>query len=433
MKRLIEEKLLAWKNNPEKKPLIIFGARQVGKSHTLVDFGTQEYSNVAYFYFENNLALQEIFNKGVDDIRVLITELEAHSGKTITAGSTLIISDEIQACNAALSSLKRFYEVAPEYHIACAGSLLGLSVKREGYSFPVGKVELLNMYPMNFKEFLWAVGNESIISIMENAFENDVPLSSVLHEKALEYYRTYLVVGGMPEAVKTYIEKKDFTLVKAKQMYIHSTYYNDMSNYSTTAEANRARAVYNNIPAQLAKANHKFQYALIKSGGRAKEFESGLDWLKTAGIVLSCVKIKEGKVPISMFADTLSYKIYMADVGLFTAKADFPISSILTNMNLGDFAKGALSENYVAQQFASAGKPLYYWESEGKAEVDFVLQGETKSIPVEVKSADNVKSQSLSVYVKKYATQFSIRISTKNFGFENGIKSVPLYAVWCIK
>jgi len=430
MKRLIDEKLLDWKNRKDKKPLIIFGARQVGKSHSIIEFGKTHYENMAYFFFEGNVKLQEIFNKGVDNVNALINDLSAHIGTRINPGSTLIIFDEIQACNAALASLKRFCEDAPQYHIACAGSLLGLAVKREGYSFPVGKVEILHMFPMNFKEFLMAEGNEYLAGSIEKSFKEHKPL--VLHEKALELYRIYLVVGGMPEAVKTYLQTKDFTLVKAKQMNIHETYARDMSKYSTLAEAKRADAAYNSIPFQLSKENHKFQYNLIKSGARAKDYENSLDWLKAAGIALVCTKVKEGKLPLNFYIDPLSYKIYMADVGLLTAKNDSIPMNIIADKNIGDEAKGALTENYIAQQLAANGIPLYYWESGGTAEVDFVWQGKETVLPIEVKSADNVKAKSLVQFVKKYGPQYSIRISTKNFGFENNVKAVPLYAVWCI-
>lgn len=431
MKRLIEEKLIDWKNRNDKKPLVIFGARQVGKSHTLTEFGRMYYENVAYFFFEGNKQLQEIFNKGVDNIHTLINDLSAHIGIQINPKSTLIIFDEIQACNAALASLKRFYEVAPEYHIVCAGSLLGLAVKREGFSFPVGRVEILHMSPMNFKEFLMATNNDHLINSIQESFDNNKEL--VLHDKALELYRTYLVVGGMPEAVKTFLDTKAFASVKAKQMFIHETYARDMTKYSTQTEAKRADATYNSIPFQLAKENRKFQYNLIKSGARAKDYESSLDWLKQAGIILQCTKVREGKLPLNFYIDNLSYKVYMADVGLLTAKNDAIPMNIIADKNIGGEAKGALTENYIAQQLVANEIPLYYWESDGTAEIDFVWQGEETVLPIEVKSADNVKAKSLIQFIKKYEPKYSIRISAKNFGFENGIKSVPLYAVWCIR
>ena len=433
MKRLIENKLLDWKNRKDKKPLLIFGARQIGKTHTMTEFGEREYGkeNVAYFYFENNLKLQEIFNKGVDNINMLVAELGAYIGTIISPEKTLIIFDEIQACNAALSSLKRFYETAPEYHIICGGSLLGLAFVREGYSFPVGKVEILNMYPMNFEEFLLEA-NPHLLPFIRECYENNTPMSNALHDKALAFYRTYLVIGGMPEVIKSHIAGESAVKVKAKQMSILDTYITDMGKYSSVQDANRAKAAFNSIPNQLTKENHKFQYALIKSGARAKEYEMSMEWLKSARIVLECRKTK-GEVPLPMYADMLTYKIYMSDVGLLTAKSDFVANSVLTDTNLGSSAKGALTENYVAQELTAQGIPLYYWESNGKAELDFLLQGKKTAIPLEVKSAGNTRSQSLGVFVKKYKPEYSIRVSAKNFGFENGIKSIPLYAVWCIK
>ena len=325
----------------------------------------------------------------------------------------------------------RLCEVAPEYDIVCAGSLPGLAINREGYSFPVGKVEILHMFPMNFKEFLMAMDNDHLINSIEESFKSNKELA--LHDKALELYRTYLVVGGMPEAVKTYLDNKDFTFVKAKQMYINETYARDMAKYSTRTEAKRADAAYNSIPFQLAKENRKFQYNLIKSGARAKDYESSLDWLKTAGIVLQCTKVKEGKLPLNFYIDSLSYKVYMSDVGLLTAKNDSIPMNIIADKNIGAEAKGALTENYIAQQLAFNEIPLYYWESDSTAKVDFVWQGDETVMPIEVKSSDNVKAKSLMQFVKKYEPKYSIRISAKNFGFENKIKSVPLYAVWCIK
>ncbi|MDR1405237.1 MAG: AAA family ATPase [Candidatus Methanoplasma sp.] len=432
MKRRIENDLSEWKGSADRKPLIVFGARQVGKSYSLTEFGSRMYGNVAYFFFENNPKLQNLFSEGIDDIQTIIEKLSAYSGKTIMPSSTLIIFDEIQACNSALSSLKRFYEDAPEYHIACAGSTLGLALKRDDYSFPVGKVDIMHMHPMNFEEFLTALGHDTLLKMIGDAFSSNKPLPDALHSKALELYRRYLTVGGMPEAVRTYIERGDYVLVKAKQMSILETYTTDMGKYSTPREANKTRAAYNSIPYQLAKENRKFQYNLIKSGARAKEYESSLDWLKITGVVLECRKTL-GKAPLAFYVDPLSYKIYMSDVGLLTAKSDFIAMSVLTDTNLGGEAKGALAENYVAQEIVAAGRNLYYWESDGKAEVDFILQGERGAIPVEVKAAENTRSRSLGVFKETYSPEYSVRISSKNFGFENGIKSIPLYAVWCIR
>ncbi|MDR0523732.1 MAG: AAA family ATPase [Candidatus Methanoplasma sp.] len=432
MERLIEKDLSRWRESPDRKPLVLFGARQVGKSHTLTEFGAREYGDVAYFFFENNPRLQSLFDRGVEDAHSLVEDLSAYSGRAISPGSTLIIFDEIQACGAALSSLKRFCEDAPEYHVACAGSALGLALERGGFSFPVGKADAMHMRPMSFEESLSALGNAPLLDAIRDGFESDSPLPPALHSKAMEAYRRYLVVGGMPEAVKTYAERGDLMLVKAKQMSILDAYATDMGKHSTPQEANRTRAAYNSLPFQLAKENRRFQYNLIKSGARAKEYEGSLEWLKTAGIALECRKT-QGKAPLSFYSDPLSYKVYMSDVGLLAAKGDFIPSSIISDAGMGGEARGALAENYVAQEIAAGGRDLYYWESEGRAEVDFVIQGERGAIPVEVKAAENTRSRSLGVFRDTYSPEYSIRVSGRNFGFENGIKSVPLYAAWCLR
>jgi predicted AAA+ superfamily ATPase len=393
-----------------------------------LEFGKRHYGNVVYLVFENNERLREIF--GADcDVNRIITGLEAFSRQTISKENTLIIFDEIQACEAALTSLKYFCENAREYHIACAGSLLGLAVNRGKYSFPVGKVDLLHMYPMNFEEFLTEV-NPYMIPLIRKSYESDSQFA--LHEQALELYRTYLVVGGMPEVVSKYIETKDFDYTKVKQFSIFETYIADMAKYATGAEYLRHKETYNSIPYQLAKENKKFQFNLIQSGARSKNYADSLLWLQAANIVLQCTKVREGKHPLAFYADALSYKIYMSDVGLLTAKSEYSPASIIADINLGGEAKGALCENYVAQELTANGHALYYWESQGTAEVDFILQKDGKVIPAETKAAEHVKAKSLNQFVKKYDIEYSIRISAKNFGFENNIKSVPLYAVFCI-
>jgi predicted AAA+ superfamily ATPase len=441
MKRLIEEELLKWKEKKDRKPLIVYGARQVGKSHTLLEFGKNSYSNVAYFFFENNAKLQEVFNKGVDSIKTLFLELGEIIGQTIVPRNTLVIFDEIQACPAAITALKRIQETANEYHVVCAGSLLGLAIHRDAnYSFPVGKVDILNMYPMNFKEFLMALGREQLIEMVEKSFKIDTALSSTMHQLALDCYRIYLVVGGMPESVQEYLKTEwkstkpavDFTFVKSKQLAICELYTNDMVKYCTRAESMRNIAAFNSVPSQLARENRKFQYNLIQSGARSKDFADSLFWLEKANITIKVPKTNEGKMPLAAYEDLLSFKIYFGDVGLLTAKSNLSASSILTG-NVGGEMKGALTENYVAQELVASGIKPFYWESNLTAELDFVIQLDDKIVPIEAKSNVNTKAKSLDVFRKKYNIDKSIRVSAKNFGFENGIKSVPLYAVWCIK
>ena len=444
MKRLFTQNLIDWKNNKDKMPLLVYGSRQVGKSTSIFEFGKNHYANVILCNFEHNEPLQKIFEKDLDPNRIVL-EIEKLTSETISRRHTLLFFDEIQECPKAITSLKYFCEQAPAYHIIAAGSLLGVGLNRKtkvkdengntiekGVSFPVGKVNLLTVYPMTFKEFLMEI-NPHIISSIEESFAANKPLSELLHNKALELYRTYLFTGGMPKAVLEYSEKKDFDFVRVTQNSILSLYYSDMGKYTTQSEQVKIGAIYNSIPYQLAKENKKFQYSLVGSGVRASGYEIGLHWLKNAGLIIQCNKVKEGKYPLSFYTDALSYKIYMNDVGLLNAKSNIAKNRILSEIDFTVESKGAMTENYVAQEMVANGLIPYYWESKGKAEVDFVVQIGDNSIPVEVKSATNTQSKSLNEYIKKYSPAYSIRISAKNFGFENGIKSVPLYAVWCIK
>ena len=430
MKRKIESKLISWKEGEDRKPLLVYGARQVGKTYSIVDFGKKHYSDIVYFNFEGNSPLREVFDRDLDPHRIW-TALEALSSHKIYPENTLIVFDEIQECEKALTSLKYFCEEAPEYHIIAAGSLLGLAINRGQYSFPVGKVNMLTMYPLDFEEFLMAIDCNNLIEMVKNAYENNLPLDNPIHTKMLDYYYQYLAIGGMPAAVNAYITKSDFDFVRIAQNEIQSSYYGDMTKYTNVKESNKIVATYRSIPSQLAKENKKFQYKLIGSGARASTYESSIDWLVTAGIVYKCNKTKSGLMPLKINEDLLSYKIYMSDIGLLSSSLGLNISNILSN-NISSEAKGALSENYVMQQLTALGFVPYYWESDGKAEVDFVIQTETNVIPVECKYADNVQSKSLNVFVNKYNPEYSIRVSSKNFGFENNIKSVPLYAVFCL-
>lgn len=439
MKRLIEKDLLAWKSKPDRKPLIIYGARQVGKTHSMVEFGRDNYESTAYFFFENNQELQSIFNKGVNDIRILFGDLERFSGKEIKPQKTLVIFDEIQACPAAISALKRIQETANEYHVVCGGSLLGLALVRDArYSFPVGKVDLLNMYPMNFPEFLLATNGNStadvnnLIEQVKECFEKDAPMPSHWHELLLQNYRKYLIVGGMPECVAEYIKTNDWTMVRAKQLSICEIYTNDMVKYCTKTEAMKNISTYNCVPAQLARENTKFQFNLIKSGARSKDFADSLHWLEKASIIIKVSKTTQGNSPIAIFEDFLSFKIYMSDVGLLTAKSGLSPTLILSHDFSSDM-KGAVAENFVAVELVANGIRPFYWESEGKAEVDFVYQRDDKVVPIEVKANTSTKTKSLDMFVNKYNIEKSIRVSAKPFGYANGIKSIPLYAVWCIR
>ena len=436
MQRLIEKDLLEWKNKEDRKPLILYGARQVGKSYTLLEFGKKNYANVAYCHFENNKELQAIFDKGINEVKPIFTEISQLIKQPILPKSTLVIFDEIQACPAAVTALKRIYEDTPEYHVVAAGSLLGLMLYRDArYSYPVGKVDILRMYPMNFCEFLMATAISdptADINAIQKCYDNNLPMSSTTHNYLLEKYATYLAVGGMPECVKEYIGRKDMVFVKARQLGICDTYTNDMVKYCSKTEAIKNTATYNCIPAQLAKENKKFQYALIKSGAKSKDFYDALFWCEKANIIIRVSKTNEGKMPLAGYEDLLSYKIYFSDVGLLSAKSNIDTDALLIGTYGGEM-KGAITENFVAQELVANGIRPFYWESKGTAELDFVIQQGGKIVPIETKANLSTKAKSLDTFCKKYKIDFSIRVSAKNFGFENGIKSVPHYAIWCIK
>ena len=432
MKRLIDEALLQWKNSEFRKPLVLYGARQVGKTYSIMEFGTKHYTSVAYFYFDNNPDLCQLFEGGISSIKTLMIKLEAYCNQTIISGKTLIVFDEVQTCGAALSSLKLFQETAPEHHVIAAGSLFGIALNRKGVSFPVGKVDELCMFPLSFEEYLTEF-NLKLIPLIRESFICNTPLSAGLHNQAMELFLQYLVIGGMPEAIVEYRRSGNYTMVRARQLSICNNYISDMNKYTDTkTQAVRNEAVYNTLPSQLAKENKKFQYAKIKSGARANDYELSLSWLEKASVIIKCNKVNEGKEPLANYEDFLSFKVYMSDIGLYCAKSNNSYLSVM-GRTMGDTAKGALTENYVAQQLHANGFKLYYWESNNRAELDFVVQEGNSVIPIEVKSWESVRSQSLEVFRKKYDIEMAIRVSAKNFGFENGIKSVPLYAVWCLK
>jgi predicted AAA+ superfamily ATPase len=431
MERKIVESLLAWKNNPDKLPLLLQGARQVGKTYTLLSFGKRHYKNVAYFSMEESKEIPAIFERDLNPERI-VRELSAQSGQSILPGDTLVIFDEIQACEQALTSLKYFAERAPRYHIAAAGSLLGIAMKREKFSFPVGKVDMLHLYPMDFEEFLWALGRKDLCALIRESYAGFAPLS--LHDTAMDLYKICLVVGGMPRAVREYADKRDFDFVTAIQKSLNDSYIADMAKYATPQETARILSAWASVPAQLAKENRKFQYRVIKSGARAGDYEVALGWLAAAGMIHKCVKVTQGKMPLSSYAENDIFKVYMVDTGLLCSKFDIAANVVIHSPHGFDGFKGALTENYICQALVANGILPYYWASQGKAEVDFVFQDRQGDIiPLEAKSAENVRSKSLRSYRDIYGPPYAIRVSAKNFGFENGIKSVPLYSVFCLK
>lgn len=431
MYRKIMSLLEAWKESPHRKPLILQGARQVGKTYSLLEFGRNCYENVAYFNFETNPKLNKTFEENISP-DYLIPILSHIAGQTIVKEKTLIVFDEVQLCERALTSLKYFCEDAPDYHIVVAGSLLGVAVNRAKFSFPVGKVDIKTLYPMDMEEFMIACGESALAEQIRKCFANNEPLPSALHDAAMQLYRQYLVVGGMPECVMQFVETKDYILVRHTQDTILTSYLNDMSKYNTLNEIKKTRLAYDNITVQLSKKNTRFQYKLIKKGSRASEFENAIQWLCLSGIVSQVYKVEQVKKPLENYRDIDAFKIYVSDLGLLCAKKDLVANDILYMVDeINDF-KGGMAENYVNVQLTINGYQTFYWESERGAEIDFVIQRNGQLIPIEVKSADNTKAKSLKVYMETYKPAYAIKLSARNFGFEDNKKIVPLYAAFCI-
>lgn len=430
MRRKITEKLIGWKKKKGRVPLIINGARQVGKTYSALSFGKDFYDSTAYFNMEDSVELASVFERDLDPERI-ISELEAFSAQKILPERTLVIFDEIQASERALTSLKYFCEKAPSYHIIAAGSLLGVALNRVKYSFPVGKTENVNLYPMDFEEFLLALGRDALAENIRMAFSSFEPFS--LHDTAMDIFRKYIVVGGMPKAVEEYTDKGDFNYVTAVQKSLANAYIADMAKYASPQETTRILAAWNSLPGQLAKENHKFQYKMIKSGARSAEYETPIAWLEAAGIIYKCTRVTQGLLPLAAYSDNSSFKIYLMDTGVLCSKFGISPNIIMNMPHAFDQFKGALTENYVMQGLRANEVDPFYWNPDNKLEVDFVFQNSLgQIIPIEVKSSENVRSRSLSNYCTRYAPPYSIRLSPKNFGFENNIKSVPLYALFCL-
>ena len=430
MEREIIKKLIEWKNSKKRKPLIVQGARQVGKTYIIKEFGNRYYENVVYVNFEKNKQISNQINDDINPLEI-INKLELFFNEKITPGKTLIFFDEIQANERALTSLKYFCEELPQYHIIAAGSLLGIKINSKNYSFPVGKVQIINMYALSFKEFLNALGKENLIKEIEKHYVSNEKMDNDIHSLCLKLYRTYLVVGGMPEVVQTYLDEGKVIGTIDIQAEILESYENDMTRYAEDNESNKIVSAFDSIPLQLAKENQKFQYKVISKGGTSSIFGEAILWLKNSGIVHQVFKATP-QVPIEMYKDLTSFKLYMNDVGLFVNKAGYPLYQVDLNTGLSMISMGPLTENYVENELRINSYETYYWESNGRAEIDFLIQKETEIIPIEVKSKEHTKSKSLNLYMQKYNPKTAIRISEKNFGLENNIKSVPLYAVFCI-
>ena len=407
------------------------GARQVGKTYSILEFGRTHYENVAYFNFETDPKLNETFEENISP-DYLIPILSHIAGQTIVKEKTLIVFDEVQLCERALTSLKYFNESAPDYHIIVAGSLLGVAVNREKFSFPVGKVDMKTLYPMDMEEFMIAMGEGDLVQQIKRCFATDQPMPAALHDAAMQLYRQYLVAGGMPECVMQFVQTGDYILIRHTQDTILTSYLNDMSKYNNLNEIKKTRLAYDNITVQLSKKNTRFQYKLIKKGGRASEIENAIEWLCLSGIVSRVYKVEQIKKPLENYRDIDAFKIYVSDLGLLCAKKDLAANDILYMVEeLNDFM-GGMKENFDIVQLSIIGFNTYYWKSERGAEIDFVIQRDGQLIPIEVKSADNTRAKSLKVYMDTYKPAYAIKLSAKNFAFEDNKKIVPLYAAFCI-
>ncbi|MDD2998115.1 MAG: ATP-binding protein [Candidatus Riflebacteria bacterium] len=410
--------------------MVVHGARQVGKTYILRDFGSRHYKQTVYVNLESNLAVASYFAEDIRPER-LLRYLEAYAGHAIVAEETLIIFDEIQSCERALTALKYFCEETPQYHVVAAGSLLGVAINREKFSFPVGKVDSVTLFPLDFEEFLQANGEQNLCREIRDCYENMQSLPEALHLKAIDYYRLYLIIGGMPAAINEFLSTGKLISVPDVQSKILNDYLADMAKYASNSDSVKIRACYNSVTAQLAKENRKFQYKIVQRGGSATIFGAAIEWLNFAGVLLKCQKIEHATEPVAVYADLSSFKLYMGDVGLLTMKSGISQSTVLSGEP--NLFMGAVAENYVAQSLASKGYSLYYWCSEHTAELDFVLQKGNEIIGIEVKKAQQIKSKSLGLFIQKYQPSYSIKLSERNFArADNNVRLVPLYAAFCI-
>lgn len=425
MKRLLMEQLKAWKNKKNRKPLLICGARQVGKTWIMREFGRQYFEKVAYISFDNNEHMKNVFEMDFDIPRI-ISALKVESGVAIDPNNTLLIFDEIQEVPKALTSLKYFYENAPEYAIICAGSLLGVAL-HEGTSFPVGKVEFLNLYPMSFREFLLASGEDGLAELLD---QHDYEMMNVFSEKYADLLRKYYYVGGMPEAVNTWLETDDMYEVRNIQRALLSYYANDFSKHAPTETVPRIQMVWNSIPMQLTKENKKFMFGMVREGARAKDFELALQWLLDCGLIHKGYRVSKPGLPLIAYMEMNVFKLYFVDVGLLSAMCDLDARTLLEGNRVFTEFKGALTEQFVAQEMAVEGISLYYYSTENSSgEIDFIIQSGGHIIPVEVKAEENLQAKSLRSYCKKYEPEIAIRTSMSKYREQDWMVNVPLYAL----
>lgn len=430
MKRKLYENLLYWKNNKIKMPYMLIGARQTGKTYILTEFCKAEFKNFVYINLDNMEDIRQIFEQTINPTEI-IKNIEALLGIYIDVENTVIFIDEIQVSERAINSLKYFCESKENYKIVVAGSLLGVKVNRFKSSFPVGKVWIDYLYPMDYEEFLMAINEEQLLDLIKSSYKDMKPMLDATHKKALDLYNEYLVLGGMPAAILNYIEH-DKNILKFENDILNiiiTSYLADMSKYTENIEALRNNKIYNSIPAQLGKENKKFKYSLVEKSARAREYDSSMEWLLSSNMLLKCQNITTPKSPLKAYISD-NYKIYLSDIGLLRALSKISINEIISNKNM--LYKGVFIENYVAENLYSKYKELYYWALGSEYEVDFLININGDIIPIEVKASDNTTSKSLNYYIKRYKPKYSIRLSTKNFGEANGIKSIPLYASFLI-
>ena len=427
MERALLTELLEWKEKPNRKPLVLKGVRQCGKTYLLKEFGERHYDNVAYFDFEETSALNTVFEQDYD-VKRIIFELGLFAGKTITPGTTLIILDEIQECGKALTAMKYFCENAPEYHIVCAGSLLGIALRKQ-LSFPVGKVDFLTLYPMSFTEFLRACGPESLADYLENFKKGDT-LPALIADRLSTFLKQYYITGGMPEVVDAWSKTHSIEEVERVQQAIINSYELDFAKHAPAKDFPKLTAIWRSIPEQLAKENTKFIFSHVKKGWRSKDLEDALEWLVSAGLVHKVCKIEKPFMPLSSYADDTAFKLYMSDIGILRKLSKLPYEVILdATPNYREF-KGSLTENFVLCELVkSVDESLYYWTSGNTAEVDFILQSGVEIVPIEVKSERNVKARSLAEYRKKYSPKYSVITSMKSETNGEEVLNIPLYLI----
>lgn len=432
MYREITNELIKWKDSERRKPLMITGVRQCGKTYVLKELGEQYFENTCYINFESNSNYANIFDFDFDVNRI-VDELELIHRTKIVPGKTLLIFDEIQECPKAITSLKYFCENLQDLHLVCAGSLLGVALKQENISFPVGKVNRMQMYPMSFKEFVIAMGEERYISLFEKWDVNRI-IPEGYSRPMEQLLKTYFAVGGMPEVVRDYITNKDFQTVNEIQDEILADYADDFSKHAPIAEIEKLRMIWKSIPKQLAKDNNKFVFSHVKEGKRAHELEAALGWLKNAGLIHILELVQNAEVPLAFNANATYFKVYMSDIGLLSRRLGVSIDNYMSENDTLKTFKGAITENYVMNELLYQNKTSYYWKSGNTAELDFIYENDGKVIPVEVKAATNTQAKSYKQFSKKYEPKVGFKASLKNIAMnmvnETNTVNIPLYLLW---